>query len=212
VNRHKLHVVRCPDTLIRPTVERDHYLHRWPDPRSLPFGYCLALNGQMHAPDGRPYGLAVMKKPQHHRQQELFGYPWLPTSWQVLDLARVWVHPTLQTRLPNGHARCIFTQMVSRVLKRVQRDWLVHHPPMYPEQPYHILLVISYCEREHHDGTSYRAANFERWGVTSDGTKEIYVRRLAKPRWSWRGTYQPQLLTASPHSKGARYGRYPRFF
>jgi hypothetical protein len=190
-------VRRCDADFARATVERDHYLRRWPDPRSLPFAYRLTVGGHDLASDGRPFGLVVMKKPQHHRQRGLFGYEGLPTAWQVLDLARVWIHPDLQSdRWPGinragarvTHTLNVFSRMVSAVLRRVQRDWLVHHPPRFPELPYHILLVISYCELKHHDGTGYRASNFSDFGLTQDGTKEVYFRSLRPPRFSWRAS------------------------
>ena len=200
-------VARCADSFIRGTVESDHYLHCWPDPRSLPFGYCLELDRRRVARDGRPFGLVVMKKLQHHKQRGLFGYDGLPTAWQVLDLARVWVHPELQQPYWLGRNRKgeavrntlnIFSRMVSAVLRRVQQDWLLHHPPVFPELPYHILLIISYCEIAHHDGTGYRAANFERWPeLTRDGLKEIYFRRLRAPRLSWRPSQQELLEGAA---------------
>lgn len=164
---------------------RYHYLERYPDPRSLPFSYYLQVDGQTFAPDGRLWGLVVMKKPQHMSQRGLFGWDGDPTHWQVLDLARVWIHPELQHRQANGHAGNIFSQMVSRVIRRVQWDWLEHHPPRYPDRPYHIELIISYCELSHHDGTAYRASGFQKHGLTSDGTKEVYFRRLHPPRKSW---------------------------
>lgn len=174
---------------VRHTIETDHYLHRWPDPRSLPFAYVLFIkqlwgDHPIHA-DGRPYGVVVMKKPQHHKQAGLFGYPGLPTAWQVLDLARVWVHPALQFTLDNGHAACVFSQMVSLVLRRVQADWLTIHPPRFPDQPYHIETIISYCELAHHDGTAYRASGFTRHGLSTDSSKEVYIRHLRRPRRSW---------------------------
>lgn len=170
---------------VREGCERDHYLHRWPDPRSLPFAYVLNVDGKHHAADGRLFGFVVMKKPQHHKQVGLFGYDGLPTEWQVLDLARVWVHPQLQ-RHEDGHALCVFSQMVSKVIRRVQWDWLDHHAPRYPDLPYHVELIISYCELAHHDGTAYRASGFERIGLSGDGSKEVYARRLKPPlkRWS----------------------------
>lgn len=174
---------------VKQSIEENHYLHRWPDPRSLPFAYVLWIdNGRWQtcrADDGRPYGVVVMKKPQHHQHKGLFGYEGLPTSWQVLDLARVWVHPDLQHPLDNGHAACVFSQMVSLVLRRVQSDWLTIHPPRFPNQPYHIETIISYCELTHHDGTAYRASGFTRHGFSNDRTKEVYVRRLRRPRRSW---------------------------
>lgn len=189
-------VHRCAADFIRATVERDHYIHRWPDARSLPFAYCLSADGSRAASDGRPLGVVVMKKLQHHKQHKLFGYDGLPTAWQVLDLARVWIHPQLQSVRFEGvdrrgvmreHTLNVFSRMVSAVLRRVQMDWLSHHPPVFPELPYHIELIISYCELEHHDGTGYRAANFERWPeLTRDGKKEIYFRRLRAPRLKWQ--------------------------
>lgn len=187
-------VERCPEHFARPTIERHHYLQRWPDPRSLPFAYRLLWQDTTWAPDGTPWGLVVMKKPQHHKQSGLFGCEGLPTAWQVLDLARVWVNPILQAvrwRGPDRHGReveqglNIFSQMISLVVKRVQVDWILFHPPVFPDLPYHIRLIISYCDRRHHQGVGYRAAGFEFWRETQDGEKDLYIRRLRRPSWSW---------------------------
>lgn len=195
-----------PNSLLETTVIQHckdfHYLHRWPDARSLPFGYALEYNGSFYASDGRLNGLVVFKKLQHHQQRGLFGYKGLPTSWQVLDLARVWIHPSLQTKR-DGHALCIFSQMIGRLLHQsgherlspVQRNWLQHHPPRFPDQPYHIEVVISYCDLGHHDGVAYRASGFKWNGYTSDRTKEVYYRTLKTPRADWRDlTEQPAQL------------------
>lgn len=192
--RPKLMVARCHSEAVRETIERFHYLRRWPDPRSLPFAYHLVKDGRDVAPDGRPWGVIVMKCLQHKRQSGVFGYPGLPTQWQVLDLARVWVHPSLQTATWMGFDRSgrlrtmsenVFSRMVALTLRRVQRDWIDHHPPPYPELPYHVELILSYCDRAHHQGTGYRAAGFEMIGQTTDGTKDVYARRLKRPQWSY---------------------------
>lgn len=190
----ELRVMRDDSGQLRQTIEERHYLHRWPDARSLPFGYRLIVNGQETTPDGELWGAVVFKKPQHHQQRGLFGYRGLPTSWQVLDLARVWVHPCLQRKV-NGHALCVFSQMVSHCARRVQKDWLAHHPPRFPNQPYHIVLLISYCDLSHHDGVAYRASGFQWKGYTSDRTKELYYRRLKQPLKQWQPVkpYQPPL-------------------
>ncbi len=180
LDAQQFQVARCDDTELIEHVERYHYLHRWPDPRSLPFGYALEVEGQRHMSDGRLAGVVVFKKPQHHKQRGLLGYPDLPTSWQVLDLARVWIHPDLQLDGLN-----VFSRMVSKAIRRVQWDWLEHHPPVFPLLPYHITLIISYCELAHHDGTAYRASGFTRVGLSSDGKKEVYIRRLTAPLKSW---------------------------
>lgn len=178
---------------VRFHCENFHYLRRWPDPRSLPFGYVLSVDGQTHAPDGRLWGMVVLKKPQHHQMRGLFGYAGLPTERQALDLARVWVNPALQGKGENGHALSIFSQMLSRVLRRVQADWLDHHPPRFPDQPYHIEVVISYCDLDHHDGTAYRASGFRWHGFSTDRTKEVYVRWLKPPLKRWQPSRPAQL-------------------
>jgi hypothetical protein len=196
----KLRVHRNDSQELKDQVEELHYLHRYPDPRSLPFGYSLEITGETfpgttHDPDGNLWGIIVYKRLQHTRQRGLFGVGDTPTSWQVLDLARVWISPHLQmARTSHVNRRGdvvaqtsnIFSQFVGLTIRRVQADWLDHHPPRFPDQPYDITLVVSYCELEHHDGTAYRASGFERWGVTTDGTKEIYTRRLSAPRKAWK--------------------------
>lgn len=203
MKRMDITIWRDDSLLLREHVEKYHYLRKWPDPRSLPFGYRIEVNGSSHAGDGRLFGLLVLKKLQHHKQRSLFGYGDLPTAWQVLDLARVWIHPELQYQQANGHALAIFSRAVSQLwqpvgkpdqrMTRLQADWLQHHPPVFPELPYHVRLLVSYCQLDHHDGTGYRAAGFESFGFTTDGEKEIYIRHFRQPKYIWQGFYQPQL-------------------
>jgi hypothetical protein len=184
---------------VKQHCENYHYLHRWPDARSLPFGYYLQIGDNYIADDGKLLGMVVFKKPQHHQQRGLFGYQGLPTDWQVLDLARVWVHPSLQ-RKEGDHALCIFSQMVGRAIRRVQADWLTHHPPRFPDLPYHIEVIISYCDLAHHDGKAYRASGFTWNGYSQDHSKEVYYRRLTPPlkRWQPTGPVQMPLLVGFP--------------
>lgn len=190
-------IVKKAHGLVLPVVrlhcQRDHYLHRYPDPRSIPFAYVLEMDKEIFARDNRLFGFVVMKKPQHHRQKGLFGYEGLPTAWQVLDLARVWIHPELQQEGLN-----VFSQMVSKVIRRVQWDWLDHHPPRFPDLPYHIELVISYADLKFHSGTSYKACSFTHHSTNDD--KALYYRRLLPPRKAWHPTrsYQPGLLPDMP--------------
>lgn len=200
----KVEIKRDDSQILRDHVEKYHYLHKWPDPRSLPFAYRVLVDGRLFAEDGRLYGLLVLKKLQHHKQRGLFGYGDMPTAWQVLDLARVWIHPSLQRRQTNGHALAIFSRAVSRLwqpagkpdarMNRLQADWLDHHPPVFPNLPYHIRILVSYCQLEHHDGTGYRAAGLRSIGLTNDGEKEIYVKYFRQPKYAWRGLYQPALF------------------
>lgn len=195
----KFDIIRDDGDLVQRVIKTDHYLKRYPDPRSLPFSYrmILPLNGAFVdcAMDGRPWGIVTFKKPQHLKQRGLFGYANQPTHWQVLDLARVWIHPVIQqlrwednNRLgvPVRMTQNVFSQMVSLAIRRVQFDWLKHHPPVYPHLPYHIRIIISYCDLSHHDGTAYRASGFRWIGYTSDRTKEVYARELKQPKKSWQ--------------------------
>lgn len=188
-----LSVMRDDGPGLRKCVETQHYLHNWPHPKSLPFGYRLVVDGCELAPDGLLWGAVVLKKPQAMKMRGLYGYVGLPTAWQVLDLARVWVNPCLQHK-ENGHALCVFSQMVGLVMRRVQADWLVHHPPYYPDQPYQIVTVISYCDLTHHDGVAYRASGFRWHGYSSDQKMEVYVRHLRAPRKRWQPGYAQMPL------------------
>ena len=74
----KLEVARDDGPGVRRCVEEDHYLHQWPHPKSLPFGYRLMVNGLDAAPDNRVWGCVVMKKPQAMKMRGLYGYRGLP--------------------------------------------------------------------------------------------------------------------------------------
>jgi len=177
---------------VKDHCQQYHYLHRYPDPRSLPFAYVLEVDGEHSAPDGRLNGLIVMKKPQHHKDRELFGYAGQPTAWQVLDLARVWIHPDWQIHMTNGHALGMFSRVVAMMTRRVQADWLEHHPPVFPDLPYHVALIISYADLRFHTGTAYRAAGFTQTG-RRNGDKALFYRRLNLPRWNWTPSRSVQL-------------------
>jgi len=75
-------------------------------------------------------------------------------KWQVLVLSRMWLHDDLP--------RNSFTCVLGKVWKRIQRDWLEHHPPVDNRKPYHIRLIVSWCDLDAgHNGAAYRAANFK---------------------------------------------------
>lgn len=199
----KLQLARDDGEMVRRAIEEEHYLHRYPDPRSLPFSYRLIYYGFDDDEADLPWGVITFKKPQHHRQRGLFGYDGLPTAWQVLDMARVWVNPLLQVQ-ENGHSLCIFSRMVSMALRRVGWDWLEHHPPRYPGEPYHIELILSYCDRQHHDGKEYRACSFSQYFPVGNSGKELYYRPLKPPRKAWQPTkpYQLPLFAGLPLKHG----------
>ena len=191
--RHRVTVERCPLAWANSLIVQYHYLHRPVHPRAHPFAYAVKL-------DGQAVGCIVMATPHFVRQRELFGYPGLPTKWQVLMVSRMWLDPAVQGRQSNGHASNVASCALSKMLKRVQGDWLEHHPPRFLDQPYHIRLILAYADTGvGHEGTIYKAANFQLWSRTNNSrprhgstpqgnkhngnTKILYVYRLPEPKW-----------------------------
>lgn len=195
--KNRVAVKRCDLGWAQDLVEQRHYLQRKVDRRALPFAYRVEL-------DGVSVGAIVLAIPHWTRQNGLFQrqQDWqlgdeLPTQWQVLVVSRVWLDPSVQVSQPNGHASNIASCAIAKVLKRVQRDWIEHHPPRFPSLPYHVRLVIAHSDLGWgHKGVIYSAANFQFWGKTQTGrsrhgtvektsTKAIWIYRLSEPNWLW---------------------------
>ena len=187
--KNRITLERCDLKWAQQLVTEHHYLHRPIHPRSLPFAYAIKL-------DGVVIGTIIMATIHYTKKKGLFGYESLPTKWQVLQIARLWIDPQHQGRQSNGHSNNIASCAIAKMLKRVNSDWLEHHPPKHLDQPFNIELILSYADKGvGHQGTIYRAANFQRWGETinnrprhgkSQGSKEpkiLYVYRLdRKPK------------------------------
>jgi len=141
-----------------------HYLHHPVDPRARPMGYLAWMGGVV-------VGLIMVGIPHATRCAGWWGYLDLPTQWQVVDLCRIWIRPELQAGgdwctpdlVPGFVDRkevfrsTLATWFISEVLQRVQRDRISLWPPVYPDQPYHIRLAISYHDPAYHRGTIYRS-------------------------------------------------------
>lgn len=176
-----------------------HYMHRPIHQKSCPFGWAVSFDGQLFQPDGKPSGFIVFASIHFTRLHDEFGYSGLPTKWQVLSLARFWLHDDL----PRNSETCV----IGKAMKLVQKRWLEVHPPRYLKQPYHILKIISYADTRYHEGTIYRAANFRESGRTVSqkrhknsrgpgmGDAELirFVYDLDEPRWSYQ-PLQPRLF------------------
>lgn len=135
-----------------------HYMHRPIHVRAVPFGWAVRFDGELYQPDGAPSGFIVFASIHYTRLRGQFGYPGLPTKWQVLSLARLWLHDNLP--------RNSETVVIAKALKQVQRRWLEVHPPRNWGEPYQIRKIISYSDCRYHQGTIYRAANFTEIGRT----------------------------------------------
>jgi len=175
---------------------RYHYMHRPVHPRAVPFGWRVVFDGHDTQPDGAPCGFIIFCSIHFVRLTGVFGFPGLPTKWQVLSLARLWLHDDLP--------RNSETVVISKAMRLVQRRWLEVHPPRFPDQPYHVRLVISYADTRYHQGVIYKAANFQEAGRTKSqkrhhnsrgpgmGEAELirFVYHLPQPRWELKSFWE----------------------
>lgn len=159
-------------------VTQHHYLLRPVDVRCRPLAYLVWLAGV-------PMGCLIFGRPESTRCNGWYGSvedvqagrcPF--TRWQVLNLARVWLHPDLQAAgqhyVPNAASWAI-----GQALRRVGYEFLVHRPPVWLEEPYEIRDVLSYCDTSKHKGTLYRACNFALKRTNEHGI-ETYTRQLRR--------------------------------
>lgn len=162
-------------------IAREHYLHAPVDPRSSPLCY-LVWHG-----DDDPFaaGILMFGRPEATRcytggltygsaGDVLAGRAQLD-RWELLNLARVWVHPKFQAggfyhrpgRLPGYTDRrgvwrsTLASTAICAALVRVGYDYLRARPPVDCEYPYQIRAVLSYCDTRVHKGTIYRASGFQ---------------------------------------------------
>lgn len=176
-----------------------HYLHKLPDPRARTMTYVLRLYDQ-------PVGTMVLGIPHATRCGGWWGYPGLPTQWQVVDLCRIWLHPCVQRggalclpqHVPGFVDRCgkwrptVATWTIGRVLEMVQQDRVRLWPPVYLDQPYHIRLAISYHDPKFHNGAIYRHSQASPMYTDMSGApvpgpsgKYGWAWRLPAPGWTW---------------------------
>lgn len=184
------------------TVTAMHYLHAPVDPRARPMAYIIRH-------EGVPVGLVMLGIPHAARCRGWWGYPDTITQWQVVDLCRIWISGYYQRGELGVYATpgivpgftdrrgqwrpTVATWAINEVLSRVQADRVRLWPPVYPSQPYHIRLAISYSDPRYHRGTIYRHANAEamyldRAGQPIPGPSGKYgwAWRLAAPSWTWQ--------------------------
>ena len=182
------------------TVTAAHYLRAPVDPRARPMAYIIRR-------DDWRVGLVMLGIPHATRCQSWWGYPGLPTQWQVVDLCRIWLDPEIQRdgfwcepgTVPGYTDRhgtfrpTTATWAISEVLACVQADRVRLWPPVYPDRPYQIELAISYSDPRYHRGTIYRHAGAlpmytDRTGAPIPGPSGKYgwAWRLPAPQWTWQ--------------------------
>lgn len=180
-------------------VTEHHYLHQPVHNQARPMVYVLNH-------DGRRVGLVMVGSHHVTRHRGWWGYPGLPTQWQVVYLCRIWLSPQVQAGgelampgiIPGFVDRkgvfrsTVATWLIHEVLARVQEDRVSLWPPVYLDEPYHIRLVTSYSDPAYHKGTIYKLAGAEPMYTDKDGNpvagpsgKFGWCWRLPEPTWKW---------------------------
>lgn len=174
-------------------IEREHYLHKFPDPRASIETYAIRIAGDA----GEPAGFLVFGRPEATRCRDWYGSVedaragrCQVTRWQVLNLARVWLSPQYQ----HGGAHCgpaivpgytdrrgcfrstLASSSLRGVVNLIGADYLLHRPPCFLDEPYQIEWLLSYCDTRLHRGTIYAAAGFERYSINDRGIETWRIR------------------------------------
>lgn len=123
-----------------------HYIKRKVHPQKRPITYTVCHRGER-------VGMIMVGIPHATRNAGWWGYPGLPTQWQVVDICRVWLEPAVQV----GGALChpdivpgfidrkgiwrpaAATWAVRQVMSRIQEDWISMWPP--------VLLLLNWWSR-----------------------------------------------------------------
>lgn len=182
-------------------VAAHHYL------RSAVLGRASPEAWAIHATGIRSrIGCLIVGRPQATRCRDWYGSVEdvdrgrvKVTRWQVLNLARVWLAPMVQTGgilcdpfyLPGftdrrGRWRSTLASAALRQLAcRVGFDYLLARPPVFLEEPYEVRWLLSYCDTAKHRGVIYREAGWELYRTNENGIQ------------TWRTPLPP--LTAEQH-------------
>jgi hypothetical protein len=198
--RQRIEIIEKPKSWLNEMATRYHYLRRPVHHRACPFGWAVVFDGELFQSDGLPSGFIIFASIHYTRLTGEFGYPGQPTKWQVLSLARLWLHDDL----PRNSETCVIGKCLAQKgherMALVQKRWLEVHPPRFPKEPYHIRKIISYADTTYHNGSIYRAANFREYrrrvisqrrhkntrGNGADGAELIcYIYDMDKPKMAW---------------------------
>jgi hypothetical protein len=119
--------------------------------------------------------------------------------WEMLNLARVWLHPNVQIGgifyrpdlLPGYTDRrgvwrsTVASYVINLLTECVGYDYLIDHLPCFPDEPYEIKALLSYCDTSVHRGTIYRAAGWRLARINDRGI-ETYCTTNVTPLTSYQ--------------------------
>lgn len=208
-------------------VAEYHYLHSPVDPRCSPLAYLVRI--EEPAVD-RAIGCLIFGRPEATRCYDgLLTYGSLKDvqasrcqydRWEVLNLARVYLLPAVQLGgqfygpewLPGYTDRrgdwrsTLASHVLGLALARVGYDYLSRRVPCFPDEPYEIRAVLSYCDTNLHKGTIYRAAGF-RLARTNERGIETWCSTDVAPLTSYQHDQIRKLAGQSYRSRRQRARR-----
>ena len=200
-------------------VSRFHYLRAQVDPRCSVLAYIVALGGQ-HV------GCLMFGRPEatnvggwYGSVEEKMSGTCRLSRWEILNLARVWLSPSVQTGgrwyspdlLPGFfdrnrvfHAR-LATTVIRMALEIVVIDYLIQYVPVWTSEPYQVREILSYCNPRYHRGVVYQQAGFRLERESSRGLQTyVFPARELTPG---EDAYIRALAKQSPRSKRLRAQR-----
>lgn len=164
-------------------ARRWHYLHVGPSPFQQATGYAIRVAGL-----GR-VGLllvgrvrAVQRLPWWGTVADVADGVATCTQYQVLEVIRIWVSGVVQPPRPPSRWRgryygpawlpgytdrrgvwrsTLLSTALAQLVARVGYDYLLDHPPCFPDEPWIVEWLCSYADPEHHRGGLYQQAGWE---------------------------------------------------
>lgn len=122
------------------------------------------------------------------------------SRWEVINLARVWLDPCIQ-RGSEMYVPNAATYAIGQALRLIVVDYLALFPPCYPEEPWRLRQVLSYCDTNQHTGALYRAAGFQLARINERGI-ETWHRSLR----GLQGHERKRIVRiAGQHPRSRRY-------
>jgi len=166
---------------------------------SKPLAYIVLLHG-------RRIGCLIFGRPENTEtagwfsgdlQKKLDGSCRL-WYWEVLCLLRIWFHEDVQVggswhrpgivpgffdRNGDWHSNLAST-VIERALDAIVIDYLLAFPPCFPELPYQLAEVLSYCDttQPRHRGTVYQQSGFH-LVRENDAGLQTYARAVRPLTW-----------------------------
>ncbi len=135
-------------------IVENHYLHRGRTMAQMPYWIMF---------DNARAGVLLFALPRLSVPYQGFG------PMNLIEFARMWIDPEVQGQkvkdsTGHEHTLAIATCAIGIALRQIRQDW----HGKYPHLPT-IGACISWADDEHHEGTIYRASNFQEVGK-SGGT------------------------------------------